>query len=223
MFRIACVLAVVGGAAALPDLNTITNRTIKTPYGCPGSTMGSACLSFSTDTPSSNNCDVLLNGGCKTGPLYWQVNLAGASFGMITDLGDVPLETLTSSKAVNYDGVTGGDNVFKATQTVVAGHTYAFILARANKRAVFELKVASAGDEGVLVTAAVRMYELHSVSASSPGFSWDKNNSAAGPPTPAPAPGPGQKCGQSCSTNADCGHTCPHCENMILGQCVTGV
>lgn len=32
-------------------------------------------------------------------------------------------------------------------------------------------------------------------------------------------------CGQSCSTNVDCdpNQPCKHCENLILGQCVTGV
>jgi hypothetical protein len=54
--------------------------------------MQSACLSFSTDTPSADNCDVLLNGGCNTGNLYWQVNLADSSFGiLITVLNSPPL------------------------------------------------------------------------------------------------------------------------------------
>ena len=47
--------------ALFPDLNSITTRAIGTPYGCANSTMQSACLSFSTDTPSADNCDVLLN------------------------------------------------------------------------------------------------------------------------------------------------------------------
>jgi hypothetical protein len=174
------VLFVTGVAfASLPELNAITTRKIGIPYGCPGTSMGLACLSFSTDKPSADNCDVLLNGGCKTGELYWQVNLGGSSFGMITDLGEVPLETLTSSKTINYDGVTGHDNVFKATQPVLVNHTYAFVLARAKSRAVFALKVASAGDEGVSAMAAVRLYETHSVTAESDGFSWSKNNTAA--------------------------------------------
>jgi hypothetical protein len=42
-------------------------------------------------------------------------------------------------------------------------------------------------------------------------------------PTPPPAPAP-SRCGQSCSTDADCpsNSSCPHCENLILGQCVVG-
>ena len=210
-------------AAPFPDLNSITTRTIGIPYGCHNSTMQSACLSFSTDTPSADNCDVLLNGGCDTGNLYWQVNLGGSSFGMITDLGDVPLESLTSSKTLNYNGVAGSENTFKAIQPVTQGHTYAFVLARAEGRAVFELKVNKAGDAGASVDAAVRLYETHQVTGLSEGFSWDANNTHPGPPVPTPPPAPSM-CGQSCTTNADCDQSqpCKHCENMILGQCVTG-
>jgi hypothetical protein len=165
--------------AAMPELNVITSRQIGLPYGCKGSSMKDACLSFSTDTPSADNCDVMLNGGCQTGELYWQVNLGGSSFGVITDLGDVPLETLSSSKTLNYDGVTGHDNVFKATQPVISGHTYAFILARPDRRAVFEIKVEEAGDEGASVKAAARLYESLTITEASKGFSWSKNNTDA--------------------------------------------
>jgi hypothetical protein len=210
-------------AASLPELNTIVHVKTGLPYGCPGASMASSCVSFSTDTPSADNCDILLNGGCNTGALYWQVNLAGTSFGMITDVGEVPLETLTSSKTMNYDGISGRDNTFKATQLVKANHTYAFILARATKRAVLELRVLTASDKGMSAEAAVRLYEIHSVTEESKGFSWDNNNTAGTPPGPPPAPAP-SRCGQSCSTNADCpsNSSCPHCENLILGQCVTG-
>jgi hypothetical protein len=165
-----CVLGLV--ASAMPKLNTITSRKIGTPYGCKGATMAKSCLSFSTDSPSADNCDVMLNGGCNTGELYWQVNLAGSNFGMITDLGDVPLKTLTSSKILNYGNIKGTENTFKAVQPVIMGHTYAFVLARSTGRSVFELKVKEAGDEGAEVDAAVRLYESHTITEQSSGFSW---------------------------------------------------
>lgn len=161
---------------SLPKLNTITSRKIGTPYGCQGASMASACLSFQTDTPSADNCDVLLNGGCNTGALYWQVNNAGSALGMISDLGEVPLENLTSSAALNYHNIAGDGNKFQATQPVEVGHTYAFILARQAQRALFALKVNSADQHGAEVEAAVRMYEVHAIQSQSPGFSWDKNN-----------------------------------------------
>ena len=176
------VLALLGVASAadsLPELNKITTHTFGTPYGCKGTSMNVACISFSTDHPSADNCDVMLNGGCNTGELYLDVNLGGDSFSIITDLGDKDLETLTSSKVLNYENIAQKGNVFKPTQTVKVGSTYAVILNRASKRAVFEMKVKSASDKGAEVEAAVRLYDILTVSKKSPGFSWSKNNTKA--------------------------------------------
>ncbi|CAF4350160.1 unnamed protein product, partial [Rotaria magnacalcarata] len=83
------------------------------------------CALFITDYGVSRNMpDLLYNGACGSDNVF-EVMLAGDDFGMLSDLGDVPLENVTASKAFNYENMAGQDNRFFNTINVVKGHTYA--------------------------------------------------------------------------------------------------
>eukprot|EP00040_Diaphanoeca_grandis_P011242 m.57580 g.57580 ORF g.57580 m.57580 type:complete len:183 (+) comp22409_c0_seq1:145-693(+) len=169
------LLAAVAVADNFPQLNTITTRTITSSYSCGTRTMADSCLTFdSSQAPGADNCDVLLNGGCGD-DTYFQVNLAGAEMGFISNIGDVALENITSYVAMT-PGVTG----FLQSQNVVVGEVYVMILARSDHRAMFIMKVTSSNSTtgGLTAQTAVRLYESLDVTKQSPGFSWDANNTS---------------------------------------------
>jgi hypothetical protein len=103
--------------------------------------------------------------------------LAGNDFGMLSDLGDVPLENLTASRAFNYENRVGQDNMFTATIEVVKEHTYAALLARQNLRALFVFRVENYERGGPVTLAyAVKQYGVIQSVDETPGFSWNATN-----------------------------------------------
>jgi len=103
--------------------------------------------------------------------------LAGSNFGMLTDLGDVPLQNVTASKAFNYNNMVGEDNVFTSTIKVVKGHTYAAVLAKQDIRALFVFRVESYERSGpAAITYAVKQYGVIQSVQEAPGFSWNAPN-----------------------------------------------
>jgi hypothetical protein len=120
--------------------------------------------------------DLLYYGACG-GDIHFLVMLAGDDFGMLSDLGDVPLESVTASKAFNYENVSGKDNQFTSSITVVKGHTYAALLAKREIRALFVFRVENYEPSGpATINYAVKQYGIIQSTQEDPGFSWDEPN-----------------------------------------------
>jgi hypothetical protein len=164
----------VATSVILPELHVIKKVTFKHPYGCPSSPLSyEGTALFLTDYGVSRNAPDLLYYGACGGVASFKVMLAGDNFGMLTDIGDVPLETLTASKAFNYVNVVGKDNQFTEDIQVITGHTYAALLAKSDIRALFVFRVESYEPNGpATLSYAVKQYGVIQSVQEAPGFSW---------------------------------------------------
>ncbi|CAF1107809.1 unnamed protein product [Rotaria sordida] len=172
------IFVAVASSFTLPELHVIKKISFKYPYSCqPGPSSYEGCALFLTDYGVLRNMpDLLYNGACGSSNTF-EVMLAGDNFGMLSDLGDVPLENVTASKAFNYNRITGDDNTFTSTIKVVSGHTYAALLAKSEIRALFVFRVESYERSGpATISYAVKQYGIITLSQESPGFSWDEPN-----------------------------------------------
>ena len=165
-------------SVTLPELHIIKKVSFKYPYSCqPGQLSYKNCALFLTDYGVlRNEPDLLYNGACGADN-YFDVMLAGDDFGMLSDLGDVPLENVTASKAFNYQNVAGKSNQFTNTIKVVNGHTYATLLAKHEIRALFIFRVESFERSGpATISYAVKEYGVIQSIQEAPGFSWNEPN-----------------------------------------------
>jgi hypothetical protein len=169
-----CVVAV--SSVVLPELHVIKRIAFKRPYGCQTVSYEDSAL-FITDYGVSRNMpDLLYTGACGSTD-YFNVMLAGDEFGLLSDLGDVPLETLTASRAFNYDNTMGKWNLFAEAVTVVQGHTYVALLAKREIRALFVFRVENFEPSGpASIAYAVKQYGVIQSVDEAPGFSWNATN-----------------------------------------------
>ena len=164
----------------LPPLNTIQEFRFQYPYSCRPSSSSSpydgSGLFLSDKTIASNDPDLLYNGACGAKD-YFQATVGGISFAVIADLGDVPLENVTSSRAFNYLRTVGMDNIFRETSPVVIGHTYAVLSTRQQTHSLFAIQVVDYQKNGPMqIRYAVREYSVIETVQTSPGFSWEEPN-----------------------------------------------
>lgn len=165
-------------SVVLPELHVIKRAAFKYPYSCqPSPSSYEGCALFLTDDGASRNApDLLYNGACGSDD-YFDVMLAGNDFGVLSDLGDVPLENLTASRAFNYENVFGKPNTFTNTIDVVQGHTYVALLAKREIRALFVFRVEHFEPSGPATIAyAVKQYGVIQSVDEAPGFSWNATN-----------------------------------------------
>jgi hypothetical protein len=171
-----CVLAAT--SVVLPELHLIKRVSFKYPYSCqPGPISYEGCALFLTDYGVSRNMpDLLYNGACGSDN-YFDVILAGDDFGLLSDLGDVPLENLTASRAFNYENMAGKANIFVDQINVVKNHTYVALLAKREIRALFIFRVENYERSGpASIAYAVKQYGIIEQVDEAPGFSWVEPN-----------------------------------------------
>src|SRR5215471_3718603 len=106
----------------LPELHTIKNATLSPPYSCRSKeefTTGYAktALFLSKYSEERNAPDLLFNGACGSVD-YFEGSTAGDDMSLIADLGTVPLEEVTTSKAFNFPRVHSFDVYSKFTEDV---------------------------------------------------------------------------------------------------------
>ena len=159
----------------VPILNLIIPHDFQMAYSCGGSYNSSALYL----TNSRYEPHLLFNGACDSQP-YFDVNLAGDDFGVIADLGPVPLQNVSAHAALNFKNIAGQGNVFQPTAEAVEKHTYAVILTREEVRTVFSftvLNLVTTGSMSANIAYAVQLYNIQKTVAASPGFDWMKQNS----------------------------------------------
>ncbi len=171
-----CVVATT--SVTLPELHVIKVASFKYPYSCqPGPSSYENSALFLTDYGVSRNMPDLLYYGACGGDNTFEVMLAGNDFGMLSDLGDVPLVNLTASRAFNYDNMVGKANEFSNVINVVKGHTYVALLTKQEIRALFIFRVENYERSGPAAIAyAVKQYGVVQSVQEAPGFSWTETN-----------------------------------------------
>ena len=157
-----------------PELHVIKKVELKMPYSCEGSYEDSA-LFLTEHTRQYNGPDLLYNGACGT-ENYIEASTAGDDFTLIANLGDVPIEEVTASKAFNYTRTASQSNIFKTDQEVVVGDTYVVLSSKSDLRSLVVYKVLEHKPDGKLVLEyAVKSYSLHD-RIRNKGFSWKEKS-----------------------------------------------
>ena len=101
---------------------------------------------------------------------------------LIADLGDVPLDEVSSSRAFNFRRVHSFDLYSKFTQAarVQSHHTYALLINTRDLRGLLIFRVEDyQPNSKVNLTYAVREYQLLQVKGESKGFDWEAENRIA--------------------------------------------
>merc|ERR1712137_205729 len=165
------VFCFVGAAIAsdeLPTLYAIANYTFSGPYSCGDDNYNTSALFVSSYSEQRNEPDLLYNGVCN-GDGSIQITTAGSELGYVTDLGIIPLTEVSPFLTQNNKNLYTPDEV-----NLTKGHTYAAVGAKQSFRYIIAFTVESLTEGGPLtISYSVLMYEVHSVTEESQGFSWD--------------------------------------------------
>ena len=162
-------------APELPTLHEIQQANLSRPYSCGGSYATSA-LFLSAESQAMNAPDLLYNGACGS-KSYIEAATAGDDFALIADLGEVPIEEASASRAFNWQRTVGQDNTFKRTQPVRLNHTYAVLISKVDVRALYVVKVIALAKDGPMVLDyAVKSYSLPTSRRTASGFDWEAGN-----------------------------------------------
>ena len=173
----------------LPELHTIKTVILSPTYGCRSREAfrrgyeGTA-LFLSQYSDDRNAPDLLFNGACGSVD-YFEASTAGDDMSLIADLGNVPIEEVTTMKAFNFKQVHSFDFYSRFTRAakVEAHHTYAVLLNKSAIRGLFIVSVTSfEPDQKVELRYAVKEYQVLNVRGRSEGFDWSAKNQAPAEP-----------------------------------------
>ena len=169
----------------LPELHTIKTATLSPAYSCrpPEEFQAgyqSTALFLSRYSATRNSPDLLFNGACGAKD-YFQGATAGDDMSLIADLGEVPIEEVSASKAFNFKRVHSFDlySRFARVAPVEAHHTYVVLISKQNLRGLFVFSVKSyVPNSKVDLQFAVKEYQLLNLRGESDGFDWASRNRA---------------------------------------------
>jgi len=159
----------------VPTLHRIKTITFVKPYSCGGNYELSAL--FLTDYSKKRNAPELLYNGACGGPNFVSASTAGDDFTLIVDLGEVPLEIVSASKAINFERTFSTGNLFKDYQITKKNHTYAVLISKSEIRAMYIFKILSQEQDGAMtIQYAVKSYSIQNSVVNSSGFDWEAGN-----------------------------------------------
>jgi len=169
----------------LPELHVIKTVTLSPNYGCRSKDefrtgYANTALFLSKYSDDRNSPDLLFNGACGSED-YFEGSTAGDDMSLIADLGEVPLEEVTTSKAFNFKRVHSFDLYSRFTEQakVEGNHTYALLINKSEVRGLFVFSVLNyAPNKKVDLRYAVKEYEVLNVTNRSEGFDWSAKNQA---------------------------------------------
>jgi hypothetical protein len=120
--------------------------------------------------------DLLFDGGCGSKD-FFHGSTAGDDMSLIADLGVVPLEELTASKAFRVPSEGSRYSRFSEVADVEDGHTYAVLINKASHRGLFVFTVVDhVPNKKVELRYAVAEYHAMIVRSESQGFDWEAKN-----------------------------------------------
>lgn len=167
--------------SSLPQLHVIKPHVFEVPYSCNGtqpSDLNKSALFLSEEARLAGRASVILNGVCDAAP-YFSTPTEGADIGLMAVLGDVPLETVSASRAFRYKKGMTDDNVFKKIANFSPNQTFVAFLSRTTGRELIVFRVRSAEAAGpsfknVRIEYIVRDYRVFNETGASVGFDWNK-------------------------------------------------
>jgi hypothetical protein len=167
----------------LPALHTIKTATLSPAYSCRSPKEFQAgyentALFLSKYSTKRNSPDLLFNGACGSKD-YFEGATAGDDMSLIADLGEVPLEEVSASKAFNFKRVHSFDlySRFAEEAPVEARHTYVVLISKRDLRGLFMFSVRSyVPNSRVDLQFAVKEYQVLNVREQSAGFDWESGN-----------------------------------------------
>jgi len=167
----------------LPELHTIKTATLSPAYGCRSQKESQAgyqstALFLSKYSAMRNSPDLLFNGACA-GQDYFEGATAGDDMSLIADLGKVPVEEVSASKAFNLKGIhsVGVYSRFTRVAPVKAHHTYVVLINKGELRGLFVFSVRSyMRNSKVDLQFAVKEYQVLKLREESAGFEWEFGN-----------------------------------------------
>lgn len=169
--------------------HAICPATLTGVYSCKG-TYATSALFLSRYNTDFNYPDILLNGSPQVNGscarLDFEAALAGDDMTMISDLGNVPIASVSAVKAFNYVRTVGHDSNFTGSVLLEPKHTYALMSMRKYTRSLLVFSVDSVSSPDtvpVQMSTVSLLYELTKVTAQAPGFDWTKPNSPFAPGT----------------------------------------
>ena len=168
----------------LPELHIIKAATLSPSYSCRSKEefrtgYAKTALFLSKYSDDRNSPDLLFNGACGSEDYFEGAN-AGDDMSLIADLGSVPLEEVTTSKAFNFQRVHSFDLYSKFAQEmkVIPKHTYVVLINKREVRGLFVFSVDSfVPGQRVDLRYAVKECQVLSERARSEGFDWEARNS----------------------------------------------
>src|SRR5262245_43703103 len=168
----------------LPALHVIKTVTLPPSYSCRSreefqSGYRQTALFLSKYSEARNSPDLLFDGVCGSEDEF-QGSAAGEDMSLIADLGSVPLEEATASKAFNFRRLHSFDlySKFARIAKVIPGHTYAVLINTRELRGLFVFSVTGyVPNQKTEVKYAVKEYQVLDVRAQSDGFDWSAKNS----------------------------------------------
>jgi hypothetical protein len=171
----------------LPELQTIKTATLSPAYGFRSQNELQAgyqntALFLSKYSAMRNSPDLLFNGACG-GKDYFEGSTAGDDMSLIADLGKVPIEEVSASKAFNFKGVHSFDLYSRFTRVapVKAHHTYVVLISKRELRGLFAFSVRSyVPNSKVDLQLAVKEYQVLKLREQSAGFDWGAGNRVPG-------------------------------------------
>jgi hypothetical protein len=164
--------------SGLPTLYQIHSITLSPSYSCRSASESqqgyeNTAIFLSDYSKSINAPELLFNGACGS-PDNFESALAGEYLDVLTDYGDIPLETLRSDQVFSPQRVVGTDSRFTRTVGVTAGHTYGVLINKDNARGFFYFRVLNhVQNQRVDLQYAVMDYQLNQTYVRSPGFDWN--------------------------------------------------
>ena len=171
----------------LPELHVVKTATLSPAYSCRSheefqAGYGNTALFLSKYSAKQNSPDLLFNGACGAED-YFEGATAGDDMSLIADLGEVPLEEVSASKAFNFKRVHSFDlySKFARVAAVEARHTYVVLISKRELRGLFVFFVKSyVPNNKVDLQFAVKEYQVVNPREQSAGFDWESGNRALG-------------------------------------------
>lgn len=163
----------------LPQLHEINTITLSPSYGCRSREefqqgYRNTALFLSGYSRRANSPELLFNGACGA-----QDNLESTDLGLIADLGEISLETVTAHLFFNTKNIASFDlySRFARRVEVKPDHTYAALLNGGEIRGMLVFTVTGyVPNQKLELKYAVKKYEIFATKAQSPGFEWEKES-----------------------------------------------